>query len=298
MVQEQKSLVTVGIPTYNRPEGLERTLKCMLSQTYRNIRIIVSDNCSSNPAVLPILEKYSRLDRRVQYKIHETNRSIVPNFQYLLDQAKGEYFMWAADDDSWDDNFIETCVEAMDANPDVALSMPDLKYAMEDGSLLPSRFDRSFTQNNLIARSFNFVKSRSENKYFFCGLYRTSVVKNIPFDNSWGGDHLFVYEVLSKGKLLYLPGRSNFYYSRGGSSRGMESVRKAFNIKNRFYFFDRYIIRYTTYQFRFKHLSFVEKVSLFLGNWLGLICNEEFILYYIFVKKPVKGLFLFFRNKK
>ena len=40
-------LVTVGIPTYNRPKGLERTLQCILNQTYANLEIIISDNCSA-----------------------------------------------------------------------------------------------------------------------------------------------------------------------------------------------------------------------------------------------------------
>ena len=145
-------------------------------------------------------------------------------------------------------------------------------------------------QKNLFARSFHFVKSTGENKFFFCGVYRTSLVKNIIFHNSWGGDHLFLYEALSKGKFLYVPGLANFYYARGGSSTGTESVRKAFGIKNKYYFFDAYILRYTTYQFRFRHIGFLKKLGLFFSNWAGLVCNEDFILYYIFIKKPIKSL--------
>jgi glycosyltransferase involved in cell wall biosynthesis len=290
-MQDPSPLVTVGIPTYNRPRGLERTLQCILSQTYRNIRVIVSDNCSTDKDVLPLLQRYAARDERLHFVIQETNRSIVPNFQYLLDQAEGDYFMWAADDDYWDANFIETCVGAMQSRPDVILCMPDLKLTFEDGSVRDSRLNRSFLQEGLLSRSFGFIKSTAENKYFFCGLYRTSLVKNIPFDNSWGGDHLFIYEALTKGKFLYVPGKSNFYYYRGGSSRGMDSVRKAFAIKSRFYFFDAYILRYTTYQFRFRHLGLGQKLGLFLSNWAGLVLNEDFILYYIFIKKPVKALF-------
>ena len=44
-------LVTVGVLAYNRPKGLQRTLQCMMAQSYPNLEIIVSDNCSSDPAV-------------------------------------------------------------------------------------------------------------------------------------------------------------------------------------------------------------------------------------------------------
>lgn len=290
-------LVTVGIPTYNRSQGLERTLKCILDQSYQHLEIIVSDNCSTDTAVLPILEKYASQDHRVRFYVQERNLSIVPNFQFLLNEAAGDYFMWAADDDSWENNFIEVCVNGMLANDDVALCMTDLKIVGPDGQAKPGKLNRGFMQNNLLARNFNFIKSTGETKYFFCGLYKTALVKNIPFDNSWGGDHLFIFEALSKGKFLYLPGQSGFYYYRGGSSTNMDRVRKAFNIKSRYYFFEAYILKYTTYQFTFKHLTFLKKISLFFTNWLALICNEDFILYYIFIKKPVKILFSKFKKK-
>ncbi|MBK9571040.1 MAG: glycosyltransferase family 2 protein [Chitinophagaceae bacterium] len=296
-MQNNSPLVTVGIPTYNRPAGLEKTLQCILAQSYRNLEVIVSDNCSTDETVLPLLKKYAALDSRVTFFVQEKNRSIVPNFQFLLDKAKGDYFMWAADDDNWDPNFIEVCVQGLQTNPDVVLCMTDLKLTRVDGVSGDSKLNRSFMQANLFSRCFHFVKSTAENKYFFCGLYRTTVIKNIPFDNSWGGDHLFIYETLTKGKFLLIQGLANFYYFRGGSSKGMDSVRKAFNIKARYHFFDAYILKYTTHQFRFKHLSFFKKLGLFFSNAAGLIFNEDFILYYIFIKKPVKALIRIFKKK-
>lgn len=283
-------LVSVGIPTYNRPEGLERTLQCIGQQSYSNLEIIISDNCSTNEDVLPILQKFAAKDSRIQYFRQVSNRSIVPNFQFLLDRASGKYFMWAADDDFWDTNFIETCVLGMEERDDVVLAMPDMKIVNMEGVAQPSSLDRGFMQPNMFIRSFNFVKSKDENKYFFCGLYRTEMVKNIPFNNSWGGDHLFIYEALTKGKFLFLPGQSNFYYYRGGSSTNMNRVRKAFNIKSRYYFFEAYFLKYTTHQFGFRHLNIFEKTGLFISNWLGLIFNEDYVLYYIFLKKPLKKL--------
>lgn len=296
-MQDAAPLVTVGIPTYNRPEGLERTLGCICKQTYTNLEVIISDNCSTRPEVQSILEKYAGQDKRITYYVQEKNISIVPNFQFLLNKARGEYFMWAADDDNWDANFIEVCVNSMRVNKDVALCMTDLKIVGQDGMPRDSKLKRSFMQQNLFNRCFNFVKSTGENKYFFCGLYRTSMVKNIPFNNSWGGDHLFLYETITRGKFLYIAGQSNLYYYRGGSSKGMDTVRKAFNIKSRFYFFDAYFLRYATYQFRFKQLSFLKKLGLFFSNSAGLIFNEDFVLYYIFIKKPVKKFIGLFKKK-
>lgn len=298
MTAENKfPLVTVGIPTYNRAIGLERTLKCIIDQTYTNLEIIISDNCSTDPSVLAVLKKYEAQDKRVKFYVQEKNLTIIPNFQFLLDKAAGDYFMWAADDDYWDKNFIEVCVNGMQANADVVLCMTDLKIVDTEGNVKPSKLNRGFMQDNLFVRNFKFVKSTDENKYFFCGLYRTALVKNIPFKNDWGGDHMFIFETLSKGKFLYLKDQANFYYYRGGSSGDMEKVRKAFNIKSRFYFFEGYFLKYCTYQFSFKHLNIFQKIGLFFINGLALVCNEDFILYYIFIKKPLKMLFKKFKKE-
>ncbi|MEP7256644.1 MAG: glycosyltransferase family 2 protein [Ferruginibacter sp.] len=296
-MQDSTPMVTIGIPTFNRPEGLERTLACITKQTFTNLEIIISDNCSTDPNVLPVLKKYADIDKRITYHVQEINLSIVPNFQFLLDQATGKYFMWAADDDQWNTDFIERCVNAMEANSDVAISITAMDIFDKNSIFMPGKLDRSFLQSNLFSRCFNFIKSSMQNKFFLCGLYRVSMVKNVPFHNSWGGEHLFLYEVITKGKFLLIHGPPAFHYYEGGSSKTNASIRKAFNIKSRYYFLDGYIFKYLTYQFRFKQLSFGKKVGLFFSNAAALLFNEDYILYYILIKKPVRSFLNKFKTK-
>lgn len=297
-MREPAPLVTVGIPTYNRPEGLENTIKCMIGQTYRNLEIIISDNCSTNEEVAPLIKRYTALDTRIKYVLQERNLSLVPNFQFLLDAAAGEYFMWAADDDQWEPNFIERCVAVLESNDSVAISMTRMDIFDRHNVYTPGKLTRSFLQPNLFSRCFHFIKSPMPNKFFLCGLYRTSLIKNVPFDNSWGGEHLFLYETLTKGTFQLLDGPPSFHYYEGGTSKTRESIKKAFNIKSKFYFLDAYIFRYLTYQFGFRHLSFLQKTGLFFSNAVALLMNEEFILYYILIKKPLKSFLNKFKKKR
>lgn len=288
-MQDVAPLVSVGIPTFNRPGGLERTLACISKQTYVNLEIIVSDNCSTDPEVIQVIKRYAGNDKRITYQIQDTNISLVPNFQYLLDHANGKYFMWAADDDQWNADFIERCVNAMEANTDVAISITRMDIFDKNDVFTPGRLSRSFLQQGLFNRCFHFIKSPMPNKFFLCGLYRISLVKDVPFHNSWGGEHLFLYEIITKGKFLLIDGPPAFHYFEGGSSKTNASIRKAFNIKSRFYFLDGYIFRYLTYQFGFKHLSFIKKVGLFFSTSVALIFNEDYILYYTLIKKPIRA---------
>lgn len=107
-------LVSVGIPTYNRPEGLRQTLECITSQTYRNIEIIISDNASPNSEVKRVAEEFTLKDKRIQYYQQDENKGAIFNFKFVLYKAHGEYFMWAADDDEWENFYIEKLVHLLE----------------------------------------------------------------------------------------------------------------------------------------------------------------------------------------
>jgi len=103
-------LVSVGIPTYNRPEGLRRTLKCITGQTYKNLEIIVSDNCSPGPETEVVVREFMARDSRIQYYRQGENRGPGFNFKFVFEKASGEYFMWAADDDEWEPFYAERII--------------------------------------------------------------------------------------------------------------------------------------------------------------------------------------------
>jgi len=94
---ENQPLVSVGIPTYNRPEGFKRTLGCITGQTYKNPEIIVSDNCSPDPKVEAVVKEFQKQDNRIQYFRQTENFGGANNFKFILEKATGEYFIWTVD---------------------------------------------------------------------------------------------------------------------------------------------------------------------------------------------------------
>lgn len=115
--------VTVGIPTYNRPDGVLRTLKQITAQTYANLEIVISNNASTNELVAPLLDRCAAADPRIKVVHQKENLGIPRNFKYVLQAATSDYFMWAADDDEWDISYISTCMEHM-LTHDVGTVMP------------------------------------------------------------------------------------------------------------------------------------------------------------------------------
>ena len=54
-MNQLEPVVTIGIPTYQRPELLDNTLNRLLLQTFNNIKIIVSDNGTDSELIIPII---------------------------------------------------------------------------------------------------------------------------------------------------------------------------------------------------------------------------------------------------
>jgi glycosyltransferase involved in cell wall biosynthesis len=103
-------LVTIGMPTYNRANGyLREALACALAQTYPNVEIVVSDNASPDNTE-EVVRSYA--DPRIHYFRQETGLIPNDNFNFCLQQARGDYFLMLHDDDKIDPDFVETCLRA------------------------------------------------------------------------------------------------------------------------------------------------------------------------------------------
>ena len=112
---DTSTTVSVGIPTYNRPDLLRSRLQNVVSQSYRNLEIIVSDNASPNPEVAQICQEFAAADNRIKYVRQPANIGGPANFAFVLKEARAPLFVWAADDDEWSENFIEICVQGIGA---------------------------------------------------------------------------------------------------------------------------------------------------------------------------------------
>ena len=104
-------LVTIGIPTYNRADGyLKDAIESALNQTYANLEIIISDNCSSDDTGL-IVESFN--DPRIKYYRHNENIGANNNFNFCLKKASGIFFLLLHDDDLIDEDFVELCMDVV-----------------------------------------------------------------------------------------------------------------------------------------------------------------------------------------
>jgi glycosyltransferase domain-containing protein len=129
---ESLPLVSVGIPTYNRPGELRKLLGYIIAQTYTNLEIIVSDNCSPGNKTEEVVQEFIRKDPRISYFRQPENYGPMFNMNFVLQQSNGIYFMWAADDDRFDENFIGECVDRLISDRQIVAVTTEAQYFSDE----------------------------------------------------------------------------------------------------------------------------------------------------------------------
>jgi glycosyltransferase involved in cell wall biosynthesis len=87
--------VSIGLPVFNGEKYLAEALDSILSQTYRDFKLIISDNASTDRTE-QICREYAAKDRRIRYYRNEKNIGAPKNFNRVFELSSGKYFRWDA----------------------------------------------------------------------------------------------------------------------------------------------------------------------------------------------------------
>ena len=145
VADSQYPLVSIMIPTYNRPQLFEKTLQSALIQTYPNVEILVTDN-STNEETRLLMEKYVE-DGRVKYFRNREAGCKADNFRPFEKMARGEYLQWCMDDDILHRDKLWVMAQALRDNPDVALVSSQRAFIDMDGNPLSDDGGRIITDD-------------------------------------------------------------------------------------------------------------------------------------------------------
>jgi glycosyltransferase involved in cell wall biosynthesis len=200
--------VTIGLPVYNGDNFLRDAVVSILSQTYEDFELIVSDNASTDETEA-ICREYGNLDSRVRYIRHTQNRGAAPNYNFVFEQARGEYFKWAAHDDVVHPSFLERAVEALDEHPEVALVYSKVREIDEHGEVTGT-YDAYEDRLRLTASEphirFGDMICVPHNCVGFFGLMRTSQLAKTDLHAPYeGADRTLLAEMALMGPVYRIP---------------------------------------------------------------------------------------------
>lgn len=218
--RDKKPLVTIGIPTYNGEKTLRRALDSVAAQTYTNLEITISDNASTDNTK-SICSKYASRDARISYTRQIKNIGITSNFEYLKQKAQGEYFMWLSDDDWLDHDYISSCLDQFESDPNLILVSGSPLY-YRNGVMAYSGRSLDLTHPNPFVRVILYYLLVSDNGIFY-GLMRLDNIRGISFKNTLAGDWLWIANVVFLGTAKML-GRTSIHRELGGTSVSIHKI--------------------------------------------------------------------------
>lgn len=123
---ENESIITIGIPSYNAEKTIRRTIDSILSQTVTNFKLIISDDGSTD-STPEICQEYVQNDSRIEYIEKKEPHGWIWNFISLVEKSNTKYFVWISHDDYWDPYFIEKNIEILETNSKMVASISKIK---------------------------------------------------------------------------------------------------------------------------------------------------------------------------
>lgn len=125
-------IVSIGVAVFNGEATLAVALESLISQTFIDFEIIISDNASTDDTA-DICKIYCQKDNRIRYVRQPVNLGATENFKFVLDQANGRYFMWAAADDTRSTDFLQVNVNYLEKHPQyIASTSPNCFEGQEN----------------------------------------------------------------------------------------------------------------------------------------------------------------------
>jgi len=158
-------LVSVIIPAYNAEDFIGRTLKSVLSQTYKNIEVLVVDDGSLDRTT-EIIEPFAEKDHRV-ILLKQLNAGVAAARNLAIEKSKGEYIAPIDADDIWYPQKLEKQVQCMlEADQSVGLVYAWSAYID--------------TEDNIIGEytSFHYLNMRSIEGYVHPAMIQMNLIGN------------------------------------------------------------------------------------------------------------------------
>ena len=200
---EHIPLVSIGMPVYNGERYLAEAIESLLAQDYQNMEIIICDNASIDTTP-QICQQFQQQDSRIQYFQNKTNIGASNNFNRTFNMAKGEFFMWAAYDDLWDQTYIRKCVQKLKQHPEAILCVTESEMIDEEGKIIGNGNEAIETINlSFSERLHQFFLNVGWIGSIVYGLYRVEYLKRTRlFLEEYGPDVILGLEIYLLGDVI------------------------------------------------------------------------------------------------
>ncbi|USK57232.1 glycosyltransferase [Cytobacillus solani] len=215
--KERYPLVSILIPTYNRPHYFELALTSALQQTYPNIEILVGDDSSNEDTVNLVQSKYLSTHSNITLIRNQRTLGLLDNNLSLFEKANGEYINYLMDDDLFYPEKIEKMMAYLlnDHNEEISLVTSYRNLINENGISLPEgQLNQKISETDTIASGIEIGNQILMNCHNYIGEPTTPLFRKKdltePFGTLRGRRYTFSVDMaswillLSRGNIAYI----------------------------------------------------------------------------------------------
>ncbi len=240
--------ITIGLPVFNGEKFIQKKIESLLSQTFTNFKLIISDNASTD-STSRICKEFESKDNRIQYFRQKETIDPILNFYYILEKTNSEFFLWTAVDDVLHLEFLEKNLEMLEKNEKYVCSIskirlfgPMTEYMKSENSNITFRsklfkkiykkigYQNTFSvSGNYENRIKEYIKNLRHNQVLY-SLYRTNQIKeSFVKDSFLGNDAAITFNLLKYGEIHVIDEILMEVFDGGMSRSGMIHAASSMN---------------------------------------------------------------------
>lgn len=218
-------LVSIQIPTYNQKQYIKEALDSALAQTYENLQIIVSDDCSPDYDIFEYLKEYKNNPKVLLHR-NEKNLGRVGNYRNTLyNLVSGDWFVNLDGDDYFiNDEFISTAIASINiaATNVIAFQSNCNMQIFTESSIVHQILDEEM----MLVDGKSYLPFIDKSVGFSHGslLYKVAAAKKVDFYNfdTLDIDYFSYLKILKEGYIIFW--KAKVYSWRKHNSQETDSL--------------------------------------------------------------------------
>ena len=213
------SKISVILPVYNGEQHVGRAIDSILSQTHRDLELVIVNDCSTDDTQR-VLEEYAAKDDRIRLFRNETNQKLPRTLNIGFSHATGEYWTWTSDDNTYHPDALEKMCTILDQRQDIDLVYTDISIVDMEGNLIQE------------LREDEPDGIRFKDNIGACFLYRKSLaMKAGPYDDTMflAEDYEFFIRCYKNGQFYHIP---EILYNYGRHDANLSAVYRGKQIRH------------------------------------------------------------------
>ncbi len=199
--------ISIGLPVYNGQKYLEKAIDSILSQTFTDFELIISDNASTD-RTQEICAAYQSKDERILYVRNDVNLGAAKNFNKLVDYAKGKYFKWASYDDMLEPKYLKRCVEVLEKREEILLCHTRSKEINENDEYIAAydEYDSMRLMSSSPHQRFYDLIGINHTCEIVFGVIRLEALKKTNLIGPYpASDRVLIAQLALRGPLYVIP---------------------------------------------------------------------------------------------